>query len=62
MLTIRLRHRGRTWRSAVALSWSAAGAEPKAVTLTADGDRWTFDAAGRRVTFNWRDGRVEDLK
>jgi len=59
MFTIRLQRRGRAWRSAVALSWSAADAEPKAVALTADGDRWTFNASGRRVTFNWRDGRVE---
>jgi hypothetical protein len=62
MLTVRLQHRGRTWRNAVALSWAPAGAEPKTVTLTADGDRWTFDAAGRRIRVSWPDGRVGDLQ
>ena len=62
MLAVRLRRRSRAWQNAVALSWAAAGTEPKTVALDANGDRWTFRAASRRVTFNWRDGRVEGFR
>jgi len=62
MLTVRLRRRGRAWRSAVALSWAPKGADPAAVLLRADGDAWTFAVGGRTVTFDWRTGQVEGVR
>ena len=56
LFSIRLRTTRQSWRNAVALSWSAAQAQPARVVLKQQGDRWTFTAAGRAVTLDWASG------
>jgi hypothetical protein len=71
MFAVGLRTRGRTWRTAVALSWAAGkdaadgeadgagsgkAAAPPRVTLSQDGPAWTFTAGGRTVLFDWTTG------
>jgi hypothetical protein len=52
MFTIRLQTRRPQWRNAVALSWAPAGETPKKVTLSRDGDLWSFSVAGRTVSLD----------
>lgn len=58
MFTIRLQGRQERWRTATALSWSAAGAEPVPVTLQADGEQWLFIAFNRSIVFDWKSNEV----
>ncbi len=58
LVAVRLTTHRASWRNAVALSWSAANAEPAAVKLQSDGDRWTFTSHNRKLTLDWSTGRV----
>ena len=58
MAAVRLTTHRDFWRNAVALSWSAVGHDPVAVSLTRDGDRWTFTSGSRTLTLDWSTGRV----
>jgi len=59
MFALRLAVHGSHWRTAVALSWSAAGVEPARVSLKTDNDRWTFGDGGRTIALDWSTGKVE---
>ena len=56
MFSIRLRNNTAAWRNAVALTWSAAQAQPATVQLKQKGDRWTFTCAGHELTLDWSTG------
>ena len=56
MFSIRLRKNTAAWRNAVALTWSAASAQPAQVQLKQQGDRWTFTTATHELTFDWSTG------
>lgn len=58
MFTIRLRTERAIWRNAVALSWSAAGAEPARVRLQQKGEVWAFTGGGRTVALDWGTGEA----
>jgi hypothetical protein len=53
LYTVQLKTHAHRWRTATALSWSAAAGTPPHVTLETNGSRWTFTAAGRSVTLEW---------
>lgn len=53
MFCVRLATHRAAWRNAVALSWSAAEVEPPRVTLTVEGDRWTFRSGTQTATLDW---------
>ena len=59
MFSIRLRNNAAAWRNAVALSWSAANAQPAKVQLKKQGDRWTFSCAGHEATLDWSTGSAQ---
>lgn len=56
MFSIRLRNTTAAWRNAVALTWSAAKAQPVKVQLKQQGDRWTFTTAVHEATLEWSTG------
>jgi len=55
-MTVRLKHHGKTWRNAVAFSWSEKSAEPVPVTLKKKGDIWIFTIGRNTVKFDWKTG------
>jgi hypothetical protein len=59
MFTLRLATQRATWSNLVALSWSAIGEQPPRVSAVRDGQRWTFQANGRRLMFDGPAGRAE---
>ncbi len=59
LFTVRLNQQAGTWRNAVALTWCAAGNQPKKVTLETQGEVWQFTAGGRTVKLDWRTGPDE---
>lgn len=59
MEAVRLSCHQPSWRNAVALSWSPRGGEPTRVSLTRDGDRWTFTTPNGLVTLDWAETRAE---
>ena len=61
MFAVRLRAKRTQWRNAVALSWSSAEGRPAGVTLSADGDIWTFRTGDRTVALNWTTGEAAIL-
>ena len=62
MFSIRLRNNTATWRNAVAISWSAAQAQPAKVQLKQQGDRWIFTSAGHEVTLDWGTGAARLMR
>jgi len=59
LFSIRLRKTASAWRNAVALTWSAAGAEPVKVHLSEQGECWTFTSGGRAVSLDWATGKSD---
>jgi hypothetical protein len=53
MYTVRLSANRRTWRNAVAFSWSASGGAPTRVRMETNADGWTFRTGSRVATVNW---------
>ncbi|TAN39101.1 MAG: DUF4962 domain-containing protein [Verrucomicrobia bacterium] len=56
MFSIRLRNNTAAWRNAVAISWSAAPAQPAKVQLKQQDDHWIFSCAGQTLTLDWATG------
>ncbi len=57
MFTVRLMHHAKTWRNAVALTWSPAGQPPVKVTAQSEGSTWHFTAGDRTVDLDWQSSR-----
>lgn len=60
LYTIDLKTRQDHWRNAVALSWSAAGKEPKRVSLEAQGETLVFRTAGHFIRIKY-DGSAPEV-
>jgi len=50
---IRLAKNGKTWRNAVAISWSDFKETPAQITFKQEDDLWKFTDRGSTVTYNW---------
>ena len=59
MFAVKLTTHQSQWRNAVAFSWSARESDPVRVSLKIEGERWSFSAPDRTVTFDWSAGKVE---
>jgi hypothetical protein len=55
---IRLAKSGKTWRNAVAISWSGVNEKPAQILLEQEGDLWKFIVKDSTVTFDWKAGRI----
>lgn len=55
-MTVRLKHHGDAWKSAVAFSWSRTLSETSAVTMEDRGGVWLFKTASGTVRFDWKTG------
>ncbi|MFA6546435.1 MAG: heparinase II/III family protein, partial [Limisphaerales bacterium] len=53
MFTVRMSANTKAWRNVVALSWAAAGRQPKKVSIESKGDAWQLSAGGRSVKLDW---------
>jgi hypothetical protein len=60
LYTIQLKTEKASWRSGVALSWSAAGKEPAKVRLETKGNVWIFHAGSRSILLKW-DGSAAQM-
>ena len=51
---VRLEKYGKTWRNAVAISWSDAKEEPAKITFEQEDDLWKFTYYESTVTYDWK--------
>ncbi len=58
LFTIRFARHDGHWRNAMALSWGAAGSEPKRVGLVQSERAWTFSMADKTCVFDWGTKRI----
>jgi hypothetical protein len=53
MLSVTLKKQDKTWRNAIAFSWTDANREPIDVQITIKDDVWTFSFDSRKVQLDW---------
>jgi hypothetical protein len=58
LFTIRFTNHDSRWRNAVALSWAPIGATAKRLSLAKQEQPWTFAIGGRKLVFDWENGRA----